>query len=164
MVPKFRAWDEIQHKMLQVDYIEFIDGKAYWVEASSADDNPQGGNDGPVRDNSQLKLEQYTGLKDVNGKEIYEGDILEYYYETRGQTFYDPDTLGAVGGEPGIETTVIGRVAIWPSTGVVLTGIKAKYPEDFDSSNSDIPKTLHVNRRFEVVGNVHENLELLEEE
>lgn len=57
MVPKFRVWDETQHKMLQVDCIEFIDGNAYWVEASAADGNVQGGNDGPVGDNSQLKIE-----------------------------------------------------------------------------------------------------------
>ncbi|KZT83605.1 prophage Lp1 protein 30 [Lactiplantibacillus plantarum] len=113
-------------------------------------------------DASDFKIEQFTGLKDVNGKEIYEGDILEYYYETHGQTFYDPDTLGAIGGEPGIETDVIGKVAIWPSTGVVLTRIKAEYPEDFDSSNFDVPKMLHVNKRFTIIGNVHDNPELLE--
>jgi len=112
--------------------------------------------------NDLVDFEQYTGMKDANGKDIYERDVLEYYYETHGQTFYDPDTLGAVGGEPGIETNVIGKVAIWPSTGVVLTRIKAECPEDFDSSNLDVPKMLHVNKHFTIIGNVHENPELLE--
>lgn len=149
MVPKFRAWEERYKKYINGVLID-CNGKVYFDD------------DVATQDDLDISVERSTGIKDVNGNVIYEGDILEYYYETRGQTFYDPYTLGAVGGEPGIETTVIGRVAIWPSTGVVLTGIKAKYPEDFDSNNSDIPKTLHVNRHFEVVGNVHENLGLLE--
>ncbi|ATU68959.1 hypothetical protein CT113_00880 [Levilactobacillus brevis] len=162
MIPKFRAWDKITKRYYSVETWHMEDEYVDLIESNKSTADPNAKRF--WRRISEVILEQSTGLKDVNGREIYEGDILEYYYETRGQTFYDPETLGAVGGEPGIETAVIGRVAIWPSTGVVLTGIKAKYPEDFDSNNSDIPKTLHVNRRFEVVGNVHENLELLEEE
>jgi len=133
MVPKFRVWDETQHKMLQVDYIEFIDGKAYWVEASPADGNVQGGNDGPVGDNSQLKLEQYTGLKDANGKEIYEGDIVKSSYK------YAQPKISEVIMEYG-NSYILG--------------------EDLATGNEMLVSD-HINE-IEVIGNVHTNPELLE--
>lgn len=148
MVPKFRAWHMPFGPKGPMQ--EMVHEKASLIMAF-VEISPH-----------EYIVEQYTGIKDANGKEIYEGDVLEYCYETHGQTFYDPDTLGAICGEPGIETNVIGKVVIWPSTGVVLTRIKAEYPEDFDSSNLDVPKMLHVNKHFTIIGNVHTNQELLE--
>jgi len=133
MVPKFRVWDETQHKMLQVDYIEFIDGKAYWVEASPADGNVQGGNDGPIGDHSQLKLEQYTGLKDVNDKEIYVGDIVKPGYK------YAQPKISQVFMEYG-NSYILG--------------------EDLATGNEMLVSD-HINE-IEVIGNVHTNPELLE--
>lgn len=160
MIPKFRAWNG--YRKIMADYVSAIQNGETLGTPSSVNVIVKGKNETWDIKNDHVELLQSTGMKDANGKDIYEGDILEYYYVTHGQTFYDPDTLGAVGGEPGIETTVIGKVAIWPSTGVVLTRIKAEYPEDFDSSNLDVPKMLHVNKRFTIIGNVHANPELLE--
>ncbi|MCV3742546.1 YopX family protein [Lentilactobacillus hilgardii] len=130
---KFRAWDETQHKMLQVDCIEFIDGKAYWVEASPADGNVQGGNDGPIGDNSQLKLERSTGLKDANGKEIYEGDIVKSSYK------YAQPKISQVIMEDG-NSYILG--------------------EDLATGNEMLVSD-HINE-IEVISNVHTNPELLE--
>ncbi|MDM7552951.1 YopX family protein [Levilactobacillus brevis] len=133
MVPKFRVWDETQHKMLQADCIEFIDGKAYWVEASPADGNVQGGNDGPVGGNSQLKLEQSTGLKDTNGNEIFSGDIVKSSYK------YAQPKISQVIMEDG-NSYILG--------------------EDLAAGNEMLVSD-HINE-IEVIGNMYENLELLE--
>ena len=136
MVPKFRAWDDAQHKMLQVDCIEFIDGKAYWVEASPTDGNVQGGNDGPVGGNSQLKLEQSTGLKDANGKEIFEGDVVRMQ-------------------RPGFHECACYEVKYFIQDVCIFQIVKVTDGSTLFESPSN-------GHDVEVIGNVHTNPELLE--
>ena len=88
--------------------------------------------DGKYLKTGEVHLVQYTGLKDKNGKEIYEGDILPYRYVV---TFVDASDSANLGMSVG-----------W-----------YEQRDDFESF-----RQLEVGDELEVIGNIYENPELLE--
>ena len=127
----FRVWSNYW-KRYAFDAELFLDGSLYAV----FDDD-----DGvPHHENTDLILEFDTGLKDKNGKEIYEGDIVKL-----GEDSYE---------------------VLFDSYGqFCIENKKLHWTKDSFSFNSvDVWDIKRDELLVKVVGNIHMNPELLEEE
>lgn len=121
---KFRAWDNEIREFLSGDYEPISVGDSKVVT---------GGDWQGVYYTDKYTIEQYTGLKDKNGKEIYEGDILQ---------------------DESNDTAVV----IWREHHAEW-GIKWMHM-GIEDSLSHRMEWGHLN---EIIGNIHENTELLED-
>lgn len=119
---KFRVWDKEAGEYLEGEeakaFVLKLDGTHY-VEMTF----------GYYDKGKDWVIEQYTGLEDKNGKEIYEGDIIKWTNST-GREITAPIVWNT-------------RAWCWTAGDYMLGGLL-----EFD---------------IEVVGNIHEDLKLLED-
>lgn len=128
-VLKFRVWDLIERRMLQ--WSDIMDLPAWEIFPGTPEQRA-------------FYVMQYTGLKDKNSKEIYEGDIIDINQTVNGCNLF---------------------VIVWSDI-----GFSVRYLIDGEiwrEYEYDIKELLDVNigeydKSIEVVGNIYENHGMLE--
>ena len=145
MIPRYRAWVKIGKRMvfsediLDIDYEnkEIVTQQVYF-ENGLPDDR-----DIYCYDFDEIELMQSTGLKDKNGKEIFEGDIVKRYRSPFFKAKWEYQ----------IETVIKEKASL-------LLG--REFGKNFWTIPFDSPFAESV--LLEVIGNIYENPELLEDE
>lgn len=122
---KFRAWDKLEKRFIYPD--KGYQGH-YFLDLNGRFHNLQNGSGG-----DEYVVQQWTGSKDKNGKEIYEGDII------RGK-FRDTDYN---------HLKTINAEVIWI--------------ERYASFNIGIEEWRYSGEPVTIIGNVFENSELLKQ-
>ena len=97
-------------------------------------------------------VEDYTGLKDKNRKEIYEGDIVTFDGNMTTDDSMGIDPNGYIYDEESIHSVVWNnKLAAW----------ELNFDEDDPWKYKNHTRSLLVDGKCEVIGNIHENPELL---
>ncbi|MFV0485372.1 MAG: YopX family protein [Candidatus Saccharimonadales bacterium] len=142
---KFRVWDKNDKTMHMVSHINFSEAGFVPERITSHIPNGQYNLSGKINGGKEdaFVLEQFTGLKDKKGKEVYEGDIVKL-----------DDSWDELGLMAGAVTYVI-----FTSGGFRLSPTISAHPNSIGCWMDDDAASL-----LRVIGNIHENPELLEDE
>lgn len=156
---KFRAWETKEKRMLHngsFDVHLFSGGSDYGISHNFMDESERQyrftscKNNNWNKDKPEVILLQFTGLKDKNGKDIYEGDIIQILYtDWCSPHTKEHHSMGISEYKKSISRTGI----------CVNVGYKV-YLEFKNEYTGSIHEGKHGEK--EVIGNIYENPELLE--
>lgn len=143
---KFRVWSEDQ-KTYDYKFLYNSIGDFY-VNTRGEVFSDFGNSVAPEVRQENFIVEQYAGIRDKNNKEIYEGDVVSY------KTRFEMKVLGETK-EKIVE--IKGVVCFEHGSFVIKYGSQSQTFRDF----FDDPEVFNVPYDLEVLGNIHENPELL---
>ena len=142
---KFRAWDKKRKEIVYLDFLNLSKAQfcGSWVVAPPDNLFDVATTKGNLLNFKDVELMQYTGLKDKNSVEIYEGDIV-LVNETRTYVLEKPQE-------------------VFFADGGFYVGHKGAYECKlyFETCNKTYRKKTF--NGIEIIGNIYENPELLGE-